>query len=512
MTTIRTNGCDVRRGLALTGSQMYDKPSPATIAKESLQNALDAIDSGGERKVVIGSAGNVFYCRDYGPGMSPEDVIVHYLRGFSSGKEGDKTRGSFGLAKIILLGSVDSFKLRTVKDGIQTIVTGKRGEWLEYANAGEFDVSLGMGTQTLPGGLEMTIAPADDGMASGTTYWAAFENACSAEMEAREILRWVRSPLNVALCDPIGMNDGLSRSKLSLVIEECPGLAEPQKRETVPGASLALFYDTGKPLTKASCVAVTSHGLKQFTSYFYLDARMPEGLSVEVTPTVTPDDPAYPYTLSRDGLKGEAKATLIRWVAALAEESKRHETRLLTQVKEGSRKLAGSRFEFIDMTGKVPGAIVCELVSDYRLGQFARIISKAYAECAEAMGGDFPNTVFAGLAFGGGFQACRCGHSEGRVYHAPFALEMTAGELLAQLPGIVIHELAHQDNRSEGEAHAVEMTRIMGMALKPLLAFQKRLTAFLEVNPEFPAWLNSTRERLYQYEDKETAERFVKSA
>ena len=63
MKTIRTNGCDVRRGLALTGSQMYDKPSPATIAKESVQNALDAIDSGGERKVVIGSAGNVYNCR-----------------------------------------------------------------------------------------------------------------------------------------------------------------------------------------------------------------------------------------------------------------------------------------------------------------------------------------------------------------------------------------------------------------------------------------------------------------
>ena len=76
----------------------------------------------------------------------------------------------------------------------------------------------------------------------------------------------------------------------------------------------------------------------------------------------------------------------------------------------------------------------------------------------------------------------------------------------------MIHELAHQDNRSEGEAHAVEMTRIMGMALKPLLAFQKRLTAFLEVNPEFPAWLATTKERLAQYEDKETAERFVKSA
>ena len=49
---------------------MYDKPSPATIAKESVQNALDAIDSGGERKVVIGSAGNVYYCRDYGPGFA----------------------------------------------------------------------------------------------------------------------------------------------------------------------------------------------------------------------------------------------------------------------------------------------------------------------------------------------------------------------------------------------------------------------------------------------------------
>lgn len=487
-------------------AQAYDKMPAETIGKEALQNALDACDQGGAKRVEVGSIGDTFRIRDFGPGMSPAEVLTCYLRGFVSGKDGAQTRGAFGLAKIALLAAPVRFRVRAVRDGVQTIVSGLRGQWLDYAQTDRISVDPTPGTHTLPGGLVLFISPTTE--PNGFTYWCEIPRAYGAECETLRALQAVRDPsLVFASCDSAFGWDGACGDDRRPDCAERAELLTVRREETVPGALIRMFYDASKPLVPAVYVPISSNGLRQFTeSVGGLDASLPADTSFDVQPTVGTDSPDYPYSLNRDALKGAAKLAIHRWLKQMADEAKKVQSDKLREVAKGAVRLAGSHLRFLDMSGKLPPDLVREIQQSAPLADYARAVAKAYAQATEELGGQYAGLEFSGVAFGSDFLGVNCGN---KVWFDPFTIH-THGTHAETASGVFLHELAHCDSASEGESHARAMTFLAGRVSEHVSNIKRALRRLFERQSGFAAWLESINERGAAYRDPSAVEALLK--
>jgi len=503
---IETTGADVRRGLKLMSAQAYDKLPAETIGKEALQNALDAVDSGGQKRIEFGSSGNIFRLRDFGPGMSPKEVLTHYLRGFVSGKNGAETRGAFGLAKIALLAAPQRFQIRAVRSGIATTVRGEQGQWLDYAQADKISVNPTLGTHSLPGGLTLEIQ--ETALPDGFTYWCEIERAYGAESEARQALGQIRDPgLVYAPCVSVFGQDATPGEDRHPACAIRPELLTVRREETVPGAVIRMFYDTTAPMGPRCYIPVSSNGLRQFTeSVWGLDADLPADISFDVQPTVGTDSADYPYSLNRDSLKGPAKLAIIGWLMEMAAEAKAVQSRKLRGIADQAVRLTGSHLKFLDMSGKLPPELVQEIQKSAPLADYARAVNKAYSEATAELGEQYANLTFQGFSFGGNWLGVKCGDT---VWFDPFQIE-SAGRHAETAAGVFVHELAHCDSSSEGESHARAMTLLAGRVSEHTSNLKRALRRLFERQSGFQEWLASIGNRANEFRDPSAVEALLK--
>jgi len=505
--TITTTGADVKRGLALMSAQAYDKLPAETIGKEALQNALDAIDSGGVKRIEVGSNGTVFRLRDFGPGMSPKEVITTYLRGFVSGKDGSQTRGAFGLAKIALLAAPQRFQIRAVKSGIQTVVKGTQGQWLDYAQADKIEVSPTPGVQSLPGGLILEIS--ETTIPEGFTYWCEVPNAYRAEATVKRALKQLRDPdIEFAGTDADFGADGAAGDTEQPDCVSRSALLEIRREETVPGAVVRMFYDPEQPLSPAVYIPISSQGLVQFTeSVWGLDAALPADISFDVQPTVGTDSADYPYSLNRDALKGPAKIAVLRWLKQLAEEAKAVESKKLRGIIDQAARLKGSHLKFLDMTGRLPADLVREITNSAPLADYARAVNKAYTDITAELGEQYAAVEFQGVAFGGGWLGVKCGDA---IWFDPFAIQAETLPHPEVAAGAFVHELAHCDSACEGETHARAMTFLAGRVSEQTSNLKRALRRLFERQSGFAEWLASVAERGNEFRDRSAVDALLK--
>ena len=507
MSTITTSGADVKRGLALMSAQAYDKLPAETVGKEALQNALDAIDQGGTKRIEYGSQNDCFRLRDFGPGMSPREVLTHYLRGFTSGKNGAETRGAFGLAKIALLAAPVRFQIRAVQSGIATTVKGTQGQWLDYAQADKIEVNPTPGVQSLPGGLILEIQ--ETTIPDGFTYWTELENAYRARNEVRRSLQSLRDPdLVFSQNDCEFGEDGAPGPDTSPECQARPELLTVRREEPVPGAVVRMFYDASQPMAPKCYIPIASNGLRQCEeSVWGLDADLPADISFDVRPTVGTESPDYPYTLNRDGLKGPAKTAVLRWLKQLADESKAVQVKKLKGISDNAVRLTGSHLKFLDMSGKLPPELVREITQSAPLADYARAVNKTFTEATGELGEQYSNISFQGIAFGGGWLGVNCG---GNVWFDPFCIQSQGGKHPENAAGTFVHELAHADSHSEGESHARAMTFLAGRVSEHTSNLKRALRRLFERQSGFAEWLASVEERAGGFRDSKAVEDLLK--
>jgi len=117
-----------------------------TIANETIQNSLDAfsgfaVDSK-NIDIVINSdysgdiAETVLKVTDNGKGMTNKEVRDFLLKVGSKGKSGTDTSGGYGLAKAAVLLAPRNLVMTTVRDGMQTVLTGTKEQFFGFEGAG----------------------------------------------------------------------------------------------------------------------------------------------------------------------------------------------------------------------------------------------------------------------------------------------------------------------------------------------------------------------------------------
>lgn len=113
-------------------TDLYPNPVVATV-RETISNATDAVMllPEGERQPVVISSPTVlspiFTVKDFGVGMSPEDVEkIYALYGGSTKREDFSQIGAFGLGAKAPLAYTSQFQLTTTQGGVTTDVTIKR--------------------------------------------------------------------------------------------------------------------------------------------------------------------------------------------------------------------------------------------------------------------------------------------------------------------------------------------------------------------------------------------------
>lgn len=563
--SISTTGMDAKRSIEVTSGNMYDKPVDETIPKELLQNSLDAIKDSPTKRIDYGTddRSNTLYLRDHGKGLSPTEVIMVYLRGFSSDKTAGN-RGGFGLAKSTLL--TVPIKFKTIFFGkneagvnVKTTVTGKQGQWLDFVQAGSIDAKddLYGVDQVLPGGITFRVdkeagtgfetwiqmptkkpGETDESISVNSSNWYIGQNLDNVRIPGLEV-----NMVYLSAADPFARPEKYNYIRRELKIDKNKTLLKPQSVYTVPGAEISVYYDPSAPIRRSWSIKITNGGLPQFQRSLDIDAKLPSELSIEVTPTAGTLEADYPYTLNRDGLKGPARAKVDEIVRTLANESKKIEINLLTKIYDTAPTLWQSKKRFIDLTQRVPSDVIKRITDSTEFSYLAKILDNAYEGFKKAVkeygipysaeghkiGDLFQALHFDGFAFGGGFHGVRVGTivegSEGRVYHDIFADHRLVSSILKRYPempaaqawashivGVMHHEFAHQISPSEGETHAKAMTGLTGPLIKPLFKVHEKLLEFFSGRPQFLDLVSELEGVTRPYEDTAKAKLFLDAA
>jgi hypothetical protein len=167
---------DSSKMFALLADKIYSD-KPRAVVREICCNALDAHKSIGQSKPFKVSTPTpiepMFAVRDYGPGLSTEDVLGMYTTFFDSTKTGTNDQiGGFGLGSKSPFSYTDAFTVISIHQGIKSVFACFRG-----------DDNIPQVTQTTtgptnePSGLEVRVPVRKDD-------YAAFKERCEI------VLKW----------------------------------------------------------------------------------------------------------------------------------------------------------------------------------------------------------------------------------------------------------------------------------------------------------------------------------
>jgi len=135
--------------LQTVSKDIVNNDLPGTVANETFQNSLDAFINkleGEAKNIRVSITDNthtdnkqetLVVIEDNGKGMSEKEVEDNLLKLGAKGKEGEISRGGYGLAKAGLLLTARRTVVITIKDGIKTILTGTKEQFFGVEGAGK---------------------------------------------------------------------------------------------------------------------------------------------------------------------------------------------------------------------------------------------------------------------------------------------------------------------------------------------------------------------------------------
>lgn len=125
-------GVNLKRLAGLLGPQLYGdmKKMPQVAVKEMFQNAFDASkgrltkgsDEQGQVAVAIDTKNNRITVADNGTGMTTEVLGGPFLQIAGTNKEGERSSGGFGIAKMQFLFGSKELEVYTLRDGVLSVL------------------------------------------------------------------------------------------------------------------------------------------------------------------------------------------------------------------------------------------------------------------------------------------------------------------------------------------------------------------------------------------------------
>lgn len=572
---VTTSTMNAARAIRTLGSNFYSQQYGQVAVRELYQNAFDAVKARQKAypsfeyaEIAIESRNLSLEGKEYiqvlakdnGTGMTPWQVFNHFLPAFVSGKADVRTAGGFGLAKMLLLGDTDFWKIETTAqtpEGVlKTTVIGSREAWLDYLGQGQAKYRPVMGTFKI-GELEVTIET-DVDEEIGTTYVGISESDSSKKNSKYFDLGGV-------LSDPrtIDLRDASNRGHAGNSPEEFVRNADVTRgaqsglpidrlelgtQRSVPGADVTIYYDNNNK-SEWSDVKILNNGNPQFDveiSQLIPDSsrrvKVPQ-LYVELNPTVGVEDKNYPYTKSRDNLQGAAKRAVQDFLVGLVGAAKEAETQDLQNVGKRYKiqTLDGEEAEVVgvfkgvtpeelDTVAKHPGSVkfatmikrLDGMLDDLRetYGRFhlsgISLNPRSYGFRYGSSITKSDSDIFFNLpAMLSGEEGVVSRLSPDHIRYKKFVSPQTA---FAQVfYGVLHHEVSHQISHQEGEGHAREMT-FNAAAFVGHFHEIDQLVEELFTDEEILAYaeelsnLNSRVEAAYEYDIQNKIDKFLSDA
>ncbi len=527
----KVQGANVSRAMDLLGASMYDKEPVKTVTKELLQNSFDAVSGNtGAKEISLDTDRDSVKITDNGKGMTPEEVITKMLPAFESGKEGAESAGGYGLAKIALFTSGESFKVvtSTERNGqrLMTELSGDKESWLKFVNEGaELPENVNKAGDYDLQGLKMTVSDILEG--------DDFNPGTSVEVKfPKDTGLWeARNQFNDTAKNFPG---DVKFKRNGIEVTKAPGAAAPvQKKVSLPSADVEIRYDTSATPESIRYIPVMNKGLIQFSQYFGEDVKLPP-LTINVVPKVSVMETSYPFTNNRDALKGETSVAVMKELKSLAATYKATVLAKFKSRMDSTSQIQSTTKRFLDITGNLSPDAVKALTTNYQIKQLAMMLhaqhEAVFTYLNQRYGQHWKDAHFSGFAHGGGFEGVRFGVPErgtkGEIYYdlkhimEPAMRDLQEGKYdshefgLAvgeRLAGVMLHEVAHQISSSEGEGHAIAMTELAGRVASQLEHVIKRTKSILgdaQKAQEFYEWYNKQIEGAET--DESTARDFIR--
>ena len=358
-------GMDVERVMALFGPKMYDAKLSKVLVKEASQNSYDAlkdlfeIDPTLEPEIEYGvweygsseidkkrawnwgqtikekkhgavavpeeliedtikslEKGDAFedsqwfYVRDNGIGMNPEIIKNAFFTLGGSYKQSKKSSGGFGLAKIQMLHSAEEVFIKTVRDGVQTVVRVDHDTLMQQKD------------------FDMVATEAPEGTPSGTQVWMRYPKEIDGQrVNLRTYSYYPDQNIYDDAFEIKINNDGEESTSININdFDQKYGFEKtvvntPTADITVRALKLGKYDKDGEKIysidekdspwgkkIKNNKVKIYSNGLLQFeyttpkiVPFDIFGDNLPYHFIVDVNPTVDPANIDYPFNNNREG-------------------------------------------------------------------------------------------------------------------------------------------------------------------------------------------------------------------
>lgn len=279
------------------GANMYTKPVPWVVTKESLQNSVDAVRGRENARITvdINTTENRFVIHDNGSGMTPDVAANAFMDPGGSEKPGGSS-GGYGLAKVGLFSNAERIVMETVADTpegrFRTTVEGTADDWME-GNMVYRSEQVGRDAETGTR-LEIHLEPQDT--------WHYAEDFLSSFL--------VHDRTNIDFDVRWDGNEFTAREW-----RRPKGIPDqPTRTVEVDGATIDFYESSGTESGRQVPMVILNNGLYQLeeSGWMSVPGEYPKVVVVDVKPTVDTMSDLYPFTTSREALKGEAQDQIER--------------------------------------------------------------------------------------------------------------------------------------------------------------------------------------------------------
>ena len=360
----------------------YSKPLPHVMAREGLQNALDAVkDMGmnGEISIVISenaykSPGHIEIA-DNGTGMSRDELFTVYTNLHESGKTSDATAtGGKGVGKATYMLGGAHFEVETVKQTPKGKIKSSFNGTPAQIMAG-FDIKSVKVPDSTPTGTKFKTTLRDD------------QDAYYAKDALENIIKYSRNR-------PGKLSANKSRYDQGATDHDLMGNPNDKKVATdvdiYRGNSRADIYvpESAKIGPAGSTnIHVLNNGMWQFKANMYLAGGVtngvPDNVVVDLKPNKPELDPDYPFPVQRESLKDKIweavqQAVNQHVVEPMAQGKKKDLVKLWGQMNVIPAGFAGNKREvtFFDPGDRLTAAELQEVTTSFTTINTQRVIDR----------------------------------------------------------------------------------------------------------------------------------------
>lgn len=294
---------DIRRAAGELTSG-YSQPLPAIMAREALQNAIDATRHlGDDAKIAVTTDDNGLTVSDNGKGMNRQELETVFSNLHSSGKATQEgATGGKGIGKATYMLGGNNFKAETVtfQNGkkIKYTIEGTPEQFMEHVPIKEEQVPLNTPT--------------------GTTIRTDYKEGQEA-YNAREMVQNIIDHTR-------GVKGQISFNRYGRAYEPEPikfnthGEGDIMIGKTnIDNNGVEVSIPKGEQLKprQSMYVNILNNGMYQYRDYKYLPEEtpnMPENLILNISPGAHEGSPEYPFPTQRESIKTDLKKKIDEYI------------------------------------------------------------------------------------------------------------------------------------------------------------------------------------------------------